>query len=63
MDRLRKAIIIPLVVLPAGAVVAIGIGWLLHAVPHGWAPPTALALTVLVTAGAFIVSARQPSVD
>ncbi|HZT06799.1 MAG TPA: hypothetical protein VFC51_07185 [Chloroflexota bacterium] len=69
MERVRTAVLIPLVVFPSAAVVAILIGVMLHIVksnaeaimPPGLAdfatPVVALILVVLITAAGFIASA------
>jgi hypothetical protein len=58
MGRLREAVLLPLMVFPAAAVIAIAIGWLLHQVPRFYAPGVALLLTILVTAAGFFFSSR-----
>jgi F0F1-type ATP synthase assembly protein I len=49
---------LPFIVFPAAAVVAIFIGWLLHQVPRTVAPVVALILTLLVTGAGFFFSSR-----
>ena len=58
MGRLREAVLLPLMVFPAAAVIAIAIGVLLHMVPRFYAPGVALLLTILVTAAGFFFSSR-----
>jgi hypothetical protein len=58
MGRVREAVMLPLIVFPAAAVIAVAIGWLLHQVPRFYAPGLALLLTVLVTAAGFFFSSR-----
>ena len=58
MGRVREAVLLPLMVFPAAAVIAIAIGVALHQVPRFWAPGLALLLTILVTAAGFIFSSR-----
>ena len=67
IQRVRLAVLLPLVVFAVAAAVAIAFGWLLHQVPeeiplgglHVPIPPlVALALTLGITAAGFIVSAR-----
>ena len=58
--RAGTAIVLPIIVFLAAAVVAIFIGWLLHQVPHGTAPAVALLLVVLVTAAGFVASYAIP---
>jgi hypothetical protein len=57
-QRARTAILIPLVVFSAAAVIAIAIGLFLHLVPHGSAPLAALILVVIITAAGFVASGR-----
>jgi len=56
MDRIMSAVLIPVVVIPCAAVVAIAIGILLHQVPRPVAPYVALALVIIVTVAGFLAS-------
>lgn len=65
MGRIKEAIVFPLIVFPAAAAVAIGIGWLLHQFPApahhgevGVSALVALGLTLLVTAAGFFFDSR-----
>ena len=58
MGRFREAVLLPFMVFPAAAIIAIAIGWLLHQVPRQFAPAVALVLVIVVTAAGFFFSSR-----
>lgn len=67
IPRIRMAVLLPLVVFPVAAAVAIAFGWLLHQVPedvpfgslHVPIPTlVALVFVLAITAAGFIASAR-----
>ena len=67
VDRIKTAVVLPLIVFPVAAVVAIAIGVLLLQLPRKidagglevpLAPLVALTLVVVVTAAGFIASSR-----
>ncbi len=55
-QRIVQAIVIPIMAFAIVIAIAFGFGMFLHIVPHGTTPAFALAATLLVTIGAFVVS-------